>query len=122
VYDPAFDLYQLKPKGVMAQLATVWEFLIQFFYTRTEDFRPLAVYAQRAGQTEPLSRTATTAGEARTDLTANRIHLPEGWIDQVTGEWHAPDDSTRGSCRLLKPAEGRELIKLFSTPPTGPQQ
>ena len=114
VYDPTFDLYKLERKGVLAQLATVWEFLIQLFHTRTEDFRPLTVYAQRAGDAAGLSRSVTQGGEARTDLVSRRIHLPSGWIDQVTGAWHGVDDATRGSCRVLPPAEGRELLKLFA--------
>jgi len=119
VYDPTFDLYRLEPKGILAQLATVWEFLIQLFHTRTEDFRPLSVYAQRPGDSEVFDRIVTRDAEARTDLIAHRIHLPSGWIDQVTGDWHGTDDTLRGSCRLLKPAEGREIIKLFTEPATG---
>lgn len=119
VYDPTFDLYRLEPKSVLAQIATVWHFLIQLFYTRTEDFRPLTVYAQRPGDSQAFSRTANKAGEARTDLVENRIYLPEGWIDQVNGEWHGADGSLRGACRVLKPAEGRELLKLFPEPAKG---
>lgn len=119
VYDPTFDLYRLEPKSMLAQLATVWEFLIQLFHTRTEDFRPLTIYAQRPGATAVFDRTVTKDAEARTDLVAHRIHLPSGWIDQVNGEWHAGDDSIRGACRLLQAAEGRELVKLFSEPATG---
>jgi len=119
VYDPTFDLYRLEPKGILAQLATVWEFLIQLFQTRTEDVRPLSVYSQRPGESEVFNRIVTRDAEARTDLVAHRIHLPSGWIDQVTGDWHGTDDTLRGSCRLLKPAEGRELLKLFSEPATG---
>ncbi|MBL8200375.1 MAG: hypothetical protein JNK40_05320 [Chromatiales bacterium] len=119
VYDPSFDLYRLEPKGILAQLATVWEFLIQLFHTRTEDLRPLSVYAQRPGESSAFNRTITKGLEARTDLVAHRIHLPSGWIDQVTGDWHGTDDSRRGACRLLKPAEGREVLKLFAEPATG---
>ena len=118
VYDPTFDLYRLEPKGILAQLATVWEFLIQLFHTRTEDFRPLSVYSQRPGESEVFDRIVTRDAEARTDLVARRIHLPSGWIDQVTGDWHGTDDTLRGSCRLLKPAEGREILKLFTEPAT----
>ncbi|MEO8223179.1 MAG: hypothetical protein ABI661_00085 [Gammaproteobacteria bacterium] len=114
VYDPSFDLYRLEPKGVLAQLATVWEFLVQLFHTRTEDVRPLTVYTQRAGPAAGLQRAMAGKAEARTDLVAHRIHVPEGWIDQLSGGWHGADDGVRGVCRLLKPAEGRELLKLFA--------
>jgi hypothetical protein len=114
VYDPTFDLYRLEPKSILAQVATIWDFLIQLVYTRTEDFRPLSIYAQRPGDSEAFNRTITRDAEARTDLVTHRIHLPSGWIDQVNGDWHGADDGIRGSCRVLAPAEGRELLKLFS--------
>jgi hypothetical protein len=116
IYDPTFDVYRLEPKGTLAQLATVWEFLIQLFYTRTEDFRPLSIYSQRPGTAAPFERTITGDAEARTDLVQHRIFVPQGWIDQATGARHGADDQPHGSCRLLKPAEGRELLKLFATP------
>ena len=119
VYDPSFDIYRLEPKGIVAQLATVWEFLIQLFYTRTEDLRPLSVFAHRLDSTEPFKRVTAGAAEARIDLVQHRIHLPDGWIDQVTGERHGPDDAPHGACRLLAPAEGRALLKLFPEPAAG---
>jgi len=119
VYDPTFDLYRLEPKSMLAQLATVWEFLIQLFHTRTEDIRPLTIYTQRPGESAVFDRTVTKDAEARTDLVAHRIRLPSGWIDQVNGEWHASDDSIRGACRVLQAVEGRELVKLFAEPATG---
>ncbi|MEO8444278.1 MAG: hypothetical protein ABI567_04650 [Gammaproteobacteria bacterium] len=122
VYDPGFDLYRLEPKGIAAQLATVWEFLIQLFHTRTEDFRPLTVYTQRVGPTGGLQRTVAGNAEARTDLVARRIHLPESWIDQASGDWHGADDAVRGVCRVLKPVEGRELLKLFADSSTKGKQ
>ena len=119
VYDPSFDIYRLEPKGILAQLATVWEFLIQLFHTRTEDLRPLTMYAQRQGTAGVLQRLKTGSGEARIDLIQHRIHVPDGWIDQVTGERHGPDDVTRGACRMLAPADGRALLKLFTDLPAG---
>jgi hypothetical protein len=113
VYDPYFDIYRLEPKGTLAQLATVWEFLIQLFYTRTEDVRPLSIYTQRRGVTEVFERSTRPNAEARIDLVRHRIYLPDGWIDQVTGERHGGDDTPSGSCRVLMPADGRELLKLF---------
>ena len=122
VYDPSFDIYRLEPKGTLAQLATVWEFLIQLFYTRTEDFRPLSMYAQRPGTTGGLQRLKTGNAEARIDLVQHRIHVPDGWIDQVTGERHGTDGASSGSCQVLAPADGRELLKLFAEAPAAGQQ
>lgn len=116
VYDPSFHLYQLEPKSFVAQIATVWEFLIQLVHTRTEDFRPLSIYVQGPGD-GAVSRSVTDGGDARTDLVQHRIYLPDGWIDQVTGAWHEADDDVRGACRPLPAAEGRELLKLFTKTP-----
>jgi len=121
LYDPSFDLYRLQRKGTLAQLATVWEFLIQLLYTRTEDVRPLSIYAQRPGATDSFKRTTNGNAEARIDLVGHRIYLPDGWIDQVTGERHSQDDAPRGSCRVLAPADGRELLKLFAEPTASSQ-
>ncbi len=117
VYDPTFDIYRLEPKGMLAQLATVWEFLIQLFYTRTEDVRPLSVYAQRPGTTEAFARSITGGAEARIDLVEHRIAVPDGWIDQVTGQRRGLDNTPRGYCGVLTPTEGRELLKLFTEEP-----
>lgn len=119
VYDPAFDIYRLEPKGTLAQLATVWEFLIQLFYTRTEDHRPLSVYSQRQTSSGEVARSVTPGEQARTDLLQNRIFVPQGWIDQVTGARHGEDGQLLGVCRLLKPAEGREMLQLFAEAPGG---
>ncbi|MEO8224059.1 MAG: NADH-quinone oxidoreductase subunit H, partial [Gammaproteobacteria bacterium] len=116
MYDPTFEIYRLEPKGTLAQLATVWEFLIQLIHKRTEDFRPLTIYAQWPSTTAGIQRTTTGNAEARTDLIQHRIYLPEGWIDQITGEWHGANDAPRGVCRMLAPADGREALKLFSQP------
>ena len=121
VYDPSFDLYRLEPKGTLAQLATVWEFLIQLVYTKEEDQRPLSMYQQRQGYREAFERKLAGSGEARIDLVRHRINLPEGWIDQANGEWHGADDSLRGFCRVLTPLEGRELLKLFTDRPADPK-
>ena len=122
VYDPSFNIYRLEPKGMLAQLATVWEFLIQLFYTRTEDVRPLSIYAQRPGDMEAFKRSTTGEAEARIDLVEHRIYLPDGWIDQVTGVWHGADDAPRGACRVLAPADGREALKLFAEALAGKQK
>lgn len=121
VYDPSFDIYQLKSKGALAQLATVWEFLIQLFHTRTEDFRPLSIHAQRPDNQGTFSRSTTAEAEARIDLVQHRIYLPDGWIDQVTGERHGADNLPRGFCRVLPPADGREMLKLFTPSTAGAQ-
>lgn len=101
-----YMLYHLRPKSSLAQMATIFDFLLQAFRQREEDLRPLSAYAPgtEGPQFDPDA-------EAVTNLLSHRISVPDGWIDQVNGDWHGANDGIRGRCRLLPIAEGRQLIK-----------
>ena len=114
IYHPAFDLYVLQPKGFLAQLATVWDFLVQLVHTPSKDQRPLTIYAQRFGPGGGIERTVQKDLEVGLDLVQHRIVLPDGWIDQGRGGWFGPGGVPRGVCRLLAVGEGREWVRLFA--------
>ena len=103
------ELYWLRQKPFLAQLATIADYLFQFFRDRHEDHRPLTVYTEAAG--------GVAAGEAVTDLDRKRIQLPSGWIDQADGRWHGADGRPLGQCRLLTRPEGRELARSLAGRP-----
>lgn len=109
VYDPTFDIYHLKNKTFLAQIATIWTFLVQSVAPKTEDERPIDTYRQRPGQ----GRKVIPGGVALTDLVKHRVQLPDTWIDQVDGTWHAADDSVLGSCKLVERADGRAQVATF---------
>lgn len=102
--DGSYQLLHLENKTFWAQIATIWDFLVQAIHERKEDRRPLAIYASAGG---PAQRGA----DAVTDLVQHRIAVPDGWIDQVNGEWHGTDGVVKGQCTLLPLPEGRELVK-----------
>ena len=96
-------LYQLRPKGFVAQVATIWDFLIANIRERTEDRRPLTIFS--------ASSAPESTGEAVTDLKQHRIRIPGGWIDQASGDWHGADDGHKGQCRIIPRPDGRQLMK-----------
>jgi hypothetical protein len=102
--DGSFQLLHLENKTFLAQVATIWDFLVQAIRERKEDIRPLAIYSSAGG---PARRGAN----AVTDLIQHRINIPDGWIDQANGEWHGTDGLVKGQCTLLPLPEGRELVK-----------
>jgi hypothetical protein len=98
-----YTLYHLEPKSFGAQMATIWDYLVQFVYQRKDDDRPLTVYADGvAGKPTAV---------ARTDLIQHRINVPGAWIDQVNGAWHGAGDAVQGQCRLLPMADGWKLVR-----------
>jgi hypothetical protein len=111
VQGPDYQIFHLRPKTMLAQMATIFDFLLQHLREREEDRRPLAVYSARRRGLEP-----SAGAEAVTDLRRDRINVPDGWIDQATGAWHGADGALRGQCRLLPVAEGRELVERLRRP------
>lgn len=115
VFDPTFDLYELQPKSTLGQIATIWEFLVERVSPRKVDTRPMVMYQQRAGAIQAFDRRVTRDLTVDTDLVQHRIQVPDGWIDQATGEWRGTDGALRGHCRILTREEGRETAGLFDT-------
>ena len=113
VHDPAYSLYELQAKGPGTDSTTITEYFLQFVEPKTRYMRPLAVYAQtiaefgQPGWHMSLNHTATI------DLTAHRIDLPDGWIDQRNGDWHDNDDGIQGACRILDRQQGLQTASLF---------
>jgi hypothetical protein len=116
IYDPTFDLYHLQPKDLLAQIATIWDYLVQMLRAKSEDRRPLTIYSQRPGRDRAFDREVTRDSEARIDLVTHRIEVPGAWVDQQTGAWHHDNDQVAGQCRLLSRDEGRQLAELFAEP------
>jgi hypothetical protein len=106
-----YTMFHLQPKSMLAQMATIFDFLLQHFRQREEDRRPVAVYSTRRRGLEPV-----TGAEAVTDLRRHRIAVPEGRIDQASGAWHGADGALLGQCRLVPVAEGRQLTARLREP------
>jgi hypothetical protein len=77
----SFTLYRLREKSFWAQIATIWDYLIQSVHPKTSDRRPLTVYVEQNSQRRVLTAEAT----ARVDMVSGLITLPESLIDMRDG-------------------------------------
>jgi hypothetical protein len=105
-----FTLYRLREKSVWAQVATIWDYLIQALRRKTSDQRPLTVYAEQNG----LRVVRSTTGAARVDLVSGLISLPDSLIDLRDGSWRSLQGEVLGGCVSMPRREGyawvRELL------------
>jgi hypothetical protein len=105
----SYLLYRLREKSVWAQIATIWDYLIQLFRRKTTDVRPLSIY-ENQGETR---RIATPEAEARVDAAAAIIQLPDSTIDMRNGEWRTRTGELRGQCRTLPRREGYAWVRAM---------
>lgn len=101
----ALTLYVLEQKTFMAQIATIWQYLVQYINPRKTDRRGVTTWT-RSGE----GPASSSPGQAEQDLVTFEIRLPGARIDQYTGAWYGAGDSRLGSCRVLARAEGRDLL------------
>lgn len=106
----SFTLYRLREKSFWAQIATIWDYLIQSVHPKTSDRRPLTVYVEQNSQRRVLTAEAT----ARVDMVSGLITLPESLIDMRDGAWRSSRGEVLGRCVTLPRREGyawvRELL------------
>ena len=101
----SLTLYVLEQKSFMAQIATIWQYLVQYINPRKTDQRGVTVWTA-SGQ----GAATSTSGQAEQDLVTFQIRLPGARIDQYSGAWYGAGDTRLGNCRLLTRAQGRELL------------
>ena len=101
----SLTLYVLEQKTFMAQIATIWQYLVQYVNPRKTDRRGVTVWTQSAA-----GPASSSAGQAEQDLVTFEMRLPGARIDQYTGTWYDAGGTRLGSCRVLTRAEGRELL------------
>ena len=105
-----YTLYRLREKSFWAQIATIWDYLIQSLQRKTSDQRPLTVYAEQNG----LRVVRSTTGAARVDLVSGLIRLPDSLIDLRDGSWRSLQGEVLGGCVSMPRREGyawvRELL------------
>lgn len=111
-----FRLYRLREKSFFAQVATIWDYLIQWIHQKTDDRRPLTIYLAQGG----VSRVLVPAATARVDLVTGFVTLPDSTIDMRDGNWLVAGESV-GQCRAMARRDGyRWLRSLLNKPlPTG---
>jgi hypothetical protein len=60
-----FRLYRLREKSFFAQIATIWDYLIQWFHQKTNDRRPLTIYLEQGSVSRVLVPNATAKDSSR---------------------------------------------------------
>jgi hypothetical protein len=111
-----FRLYRLREKSFFAQIATIWDYLIQWFHQKTNDRRPLTIYLEQGS----VSRVLVPYATAKVDLVTGLITLPDSTIDMRDGSWFIAGESV-GQCQTMIRRDGyRWLRSLLNKPlPTG---
>jgi hypothetical protein len=113
-------IYHLHPESTWDQIKTIWEYLSRFGKAKTTNIRDLTIY-DLPGATGPAGRVQDGL-EAVLDATTLTIELPGARIDRATGQWFllAPTPGASpvaaGSCQLLSPVAGRELLQSLAPP------
>lgn len=109
---PPVIVYNLLPDTFWQQVATIWDWLIQWIKPITIDVRAMTAYElDSLDNGEPRvvpGQQATVNGPER------RIAVPGGYIDQVSGDWYrsgTDGDRRVGQCELLKFVDGLALLR-----------
>lgn len=102
-------VYRLREKGFWAQVATIWDYLVQLFRRKVRDERPLTVYVEDRGQ----RRVAADGTRAALDLSAGLLAVPDGSIDLRDGSWRSPAGTPRGVCRTMPRREGYAFVRAL---------
>lgn len=105
----SYRLYRLREKSFWAQIATIWDYLIQLIRRKTTDVRPLSVYENQG----ELRRVSSVVGTARIDAASGLIQLPGSTIDMRNGEWRTSTGDLQGQCRTLPRREGYAWVRVM---------
>jgi hypothetical protein len=68
-----YRIYRLREKTFWAQIATIWDYLVQWLQRKTSDERPLTVYLNDGDARSMLD----ISGSARVDAAVGLISLPD---------------------------------------------
>ena len=105
----SYRLYRLREKSFWAQIAPIWDYLIQLVRRKTTDVRPLSVYENQG----ELRRVSDVVGKARIDAAAGLLQLPDSTIDMRNGEWRTSTGELQGQCRTLPRREGYAWVRAM---------
>lgn len=104
-----YHLYRLREKSFWAQIATIWDYLVQWLQRKTSDQRPLTIYLNEG----EARRVLDMSGVARIDAVAGLISLPDSSIDMRNGEWRNPRGELQGQCVTLPRREGYAWVRAL---------
>ena len=102
-------VYRLREKSFWAQVATIWDYLVQWLRRKTTDTRPLSLYVERDG-----ARTiADLPSMARLDFVAGRIDLHDSTVDMRDGTWTSLQGDRLGRCEQMTRRDGYGMVRRF---------
>ncbi len=114
---PPIVVYNLLEDSVWAQIATIWEYLIQNIRPKIQDERAMTIYAVEAADSG--SAQVITDQQAIVDAVNRRVLVPGAYVDQRDGRWYQLDAADQaspiGQCELLGFQAGRELLASLRT-------
>jgi len=110
--ESGFKLYRLREKSLFAQIATIWDYLVQWVRRKTADNRPLTVYMEEDG----ARRIVLEAAEARVDMVSGLITLPDSTIDMRNGSWIVAGEAA-GQCRTMVRRDGYLWVRSLLNKP-----
>lgn len=105
----SYRLHRLREKSFWAQIATIWDYLIQLFRQKTVDVRPLTIYENEGER----RRIVSSEAKARVDAAAGLILLPDSIIDMRKGQWRTLNGDLQGQCRTLPRREGYAWVRAM---------
>jgi hypothetical protein len=101
-------IYRLREKTFWAQIATIGDYLLQFFVARSTDARPYTVYVDD-GSSVVTQDDATL--RAQIDVNAQRIRIGERSVDQREGLWYDAQGAVIGQCAAMSRREGYARVR-----------
>jgi len=102
-----YRIYRLREKSFWAQIATIWDYLVQWLRRKTSDERPLTVYLNDGDVRSVLD----IAGSARVDAAVGLISLPDSSIDMRNGDWRDLRGELQGRCKTMPRREGYAWVR-----------
>ncbi len=110
---PPLVIYNLLEDTFWQQIATIWDYLVQFISPKTDDLRAMTIY--ELDDRNSLQARVITEQEATVDAATLTIRLPaDTQIDQRDGRWWRTgadgSEIELGQCELLDFSDGRDLL------------
>jgi hypothetical protein len=102
-------VYRLREKSFWAQVATIWDYLVQWIRRKTTDARPVTLYLERGDVRTRIDLERA----AQLDLVAGRLSVDDTTIDLRDGTWRATNGEPRGTCVQMPRREGYALVRRW---------
>jgi hypothetical protein len=113
---PPLVIYNLLEDSFWQQIATIWDYLVQYISPKTDDVRAMTVY--EFASVDSKTPRVIPDQQATVDAATLTIRLPDSQIDQVSGRWLRAGpggvELMLGQCELLDFAAGRALLAGLS--------